>query len=62
MLTYSITLMLAAILITSIGTFATSNAQQGERQVESDGGLTATLNGGSFRSGNTITVTGTVEE
>jgi hypothetical protein len=59
----SIALILSAILIMSIATFTTTaSAQQGEIQEESDGGLTATLNGDSFTTGDTITVTGTVEE
>jgi hypothetical protein len=58
-----IALILSAILIMSIATFTTTaSAQQGEIQEESDGGLTATLNGDSFTTGDTITVTGTVEE
>jgi plastocyanin len=64
MLIHSIALILAAILIMSTGVFATSSAQgqQGEIQQESDGGLTATLNGDSFTTGDTITISGTVEE
>lgn len=59
----SIALIVSAILIMSIATFTTTaSAQQGEIQEESDGGLTATLNGDSFTTGDTITVTGTVEE
>jgi len=59
----SIALILSTILIMSIATFTTTaSAQQGEIQEESDGGLTATLNGDSFTTGDTITVTGTVEE
>ncbi|MDQ4015018.1 MAG: hypothetical protein M3136_04565 [Thermoproteota archaeon] len=59
----SIALILSAILIMSIATFTTTaSAQQGEIQEESDGGLTATINGDSFTTGDTITVTGTVEE
>ena len=55
----SIALILSAILIMSIATFTTTaSAQQGEIQEESDGGLTATLNGDSFTTGDTITVTG----
>ena len=59
----SIALILSAILIMSIATFTTTaSAQQGEIQEESDRGLTATLNGDSFTTGDTIIVTGTVEE
>lgn len=59
----SIALILSAIWIMSIATFTTTaSAQQGELQEESDGGLTATLNGDSFTTGDMITVTGTVEE
>jgi hypothetical protein len=37
------------------------SAQQGEPQVQTDGGLTATLNGNSFTTGEIITVSGSIE-
>jgi hypothetical protein len=64
MLSCSIALMVAAILIVaSISAFTTTaSAQQGEVQVESRGDLEATLNGEVFRTGDTITVSGTIED
>jgi hypothetical protein len=62
LLTSSIDIIVAAILIISLAAFTTiARAQQGEIQEESDGGLTVTLNGESFTTGDTITVAGTVE-
>jgi hypothetical protein len=56
-----ITLTAIAALLFSAN-IETGSAQQGEPQVETDGGLTATLNGDSFTTGDIITVSGSVEE
>ena len=44
------------------GAFGIASAQQGQYKKETDGGLTVTLNGNSFTTGDTITISGTVEE
>jgi PKD repeat protein len=56
--TMTITLTATITLIILASNFTIINAQQ----VQSDGGLTATLNGSSFTRGETITVSGTVGE
>lgn len=60
---HSIALLLGVILITSIATFPiTANAQPQQQVQSANVGLIATLNGDSFRPGDTIIVNGTVEE
>jgi hypothetical protein len=54
----SLTAIAAALFSANI---ERGSAQQGEPQVESDGGLTATLNGNSFTTGDIITVSGSIE-
>lgn len=55
----SLTAIVAAILFSL--NIETGSAQQGEPQVETDGALTATLNGDSFTTGDIITVSGSIE-
>jgi hypothetical protein len=51
---------IAALLFSA--NIETGSAQQGEPQVATNGGLTATLNGDSFTTGDIITVIGSVVE
>jgi hypothetical protein len=55
-----ISLTAIAVLVFSAN-IETGSAQQGEPQVESDGGLTVTLNGDSFTTGDIVTVSGFIE-
>jgi hypothetical protein len=55
----SLSAIAAALLFSA--NIETGSAQQGEPQVETDGGLTATLNGDSFTTGDIITVSGSIE-
>jgi hypothetical protein len=50
---------IAALLFSAY--IETGSAQQGEPQLEYDGGLTAMLNGDSFTTGDIITVSGSIE-
>src|SRR5688572_14452874 len=54
-----ISLTAIAVLIFSAN-IERGSAQQGEPQIETDGGLTATLNGDSFTAGDIITVSGSI--
>jgi hypothetical protein len=54
-----ISLTAIAVLIFSAN-IERGSGQQGEPQVETDGGLTATLNGDSFTTGDIITVSGSI--
>jgi hypothetical protein len=57
-----LTAIAVTLISTNIALGSTQEQQEGEQQVESDGGLTATINGESFVTGDTITISGTVEE
>jgi hypothetical protein len=53
---------IAVILLSGSIALGTTVEEEGAPEVESDGGLTATLNGVTFGRGDTVSVSGTVEE
>lgn len=57
-----LTSITAILFSANLALGSTQEEQEGGQLVESDGGLTATINGESFVTGDTITISGTVEE